>query len=83
MRIDALPSLGAHARAHSIRRDVAKVLSDMSTAHDRGSDISDHVAAVRSFCAAMIRECKDIKARRRGGPLVAEPMQLSLAIPLI
>lgn len=82
MKITDFPSLGAFARAHGVRRDVATILSAIETAHDRGSDVSGHLEAVKQMAASMLRFTKDIKSRPRGGALVpVEPTQLPLDLP--
>jgi hypothetical protein len=79
MKITDMPSLGAFARAHNIRRDLATVLSSIETAHDRGSDVSDHLDNVKQLAAHLLRFVKETKTKPRGGALVpAQPLQLPL-----
>jgi hypothetical protein len=85
MRITDLPSLGPHSRSHHIRRDVAQVLSQISTAASRGADPSTHVKAFREFLGACAKELKAIE-KIEASPLYAvvpdavepEDKQLSL-----
>ena len=80
MKAVDVPSLGAFARSHNIRRDLAKVLSDIETAHARGSDVSDHLNAIKQLGACLLRFTKEVPKQPRS--LAAnEPVQLSLALP--
>lgn len=65
MRITDMPSLGAHARSHQIRRDLTHVLSSIGIAASRGVDVSDHVAAFRAVLAVCAKELKTISSGRK------------------
>jgi hypothetical protein len=64
MRITDLPSLGPHSRSHQIRRDVAQVLSQISTATSRGADPAVHVKAFKEFLGACASELRKIEKQK-------------------
>lgn len=62
MRISDMPSVGKFAQSHSIRRDWVQVLAAISTAKTRGSDVTEHLKAVRAVLRAINAELKEIEA---------------------
>lgn len=80
MKTVDVPSLGAFARSQIIRADLAKVLSAIETSHSRGTDVSDHLDAVKALAAHLLRFCKDVPKQPRVAA-ANEPVQLSLALP--
>lgn len=82
MRITDLPSLGPHARSHNIRRDVAQVLSQISTAASRGADPAVHVKAFKEFLGACARELRAIEKQVPSALVTREvaPVQTELSL---
>lgn len=49
MRAGDLASVGKFAQGPAVRRDMAKIVSHIESAAAKGSDVSDHISAVREF----------------------------------
>ncbi len=49
MRAGDLESVGKFAQGPAVRRDMAKIVSHIESAAAKGSDVSDHIEAVRKF----------------------------------
>ncbi len=66
MRATDLASIGKFAQAPAIRRDTAKVISHIESVSRKGTDVSEHIAAVRAYLksvnAALIAVEKEQKA---------------------
>lgn len=49
MRAQDLASIGKFAQGPAIRRDMARVVSQIEIVSARGSDVTEHIANVREF----------------------------------